>query len=103
MKKIFSYKRKDRYFTAIYLSNMTNKLGKYIPVSDIEDYLYNNPMSIVQHEEVKSTFWWRLTLPIIFIIALLGWVLSPLLFILFGKWNFPNEFLSTWATKAGLN
>jgi len=70
------------------------------------DDIYNPFYFYKRKEKIKTSFKWRLTLPIFGIIYLLLVIGLPFNFVFKGNWGYDEKFIKsfrTWASKTGIN
>ena len=86
--------------TAMDLSKSIPEL-KNVSAEHISDHLRGTDLEFYYSERVETPFYIRLTMPFCLIVMIIFLILSPLNYIVTGKWGYRWVWLSNWVTSVG--
>ena len=96
----WTLRKKQYYFAAIEIKGLFKEL-KQTDTEHIENLLRSSNLEFYEIEKVKTSVLFRFTMPLAILIGLAMFILSPVNYIVSGRWGYKNEFISNWFRKLG--
>lgn len=100
MAKFWEIKTEDYYTTAFELQRRIPELNK-VQTDKIVDHLRGSGMFVVRKRLVESTFWVRFTMPFALIVLIFLLIITPIKYIITGKWGYDNKSIANWFRSVG--
>jgi hypothetical protein len=97
-KKLFQPKKAD-LFTVACRINLKLPSKYIISADELCSALAQIPYTIYGRPEIKSRWYWRLTLPVLFVVVIVGYIFSPIHFIFTGTWYYNSKTMQVWIEK----
>jgi len=100
MSKFWEIKTEDYYWTASELQKHIPELRK-MQTDDVVNYLRGSGLFIVRKKLVESTFWIRFTMPFALVVLIFLLLITPIKYIITGKWGYSNQSIANWFRSVG--